>query len=100
MVTLTDTTPEAVADLLTLSSVCGVMEDAVIHAFADDDLVVPWGLDRIDQLDLPLDSSYATNNDLTGSGVDVYIMVRFLFSILVILQELNFFLADLGLELL
>ena len=75
MVTLTDTTPVAVADLLTLSSVCGVFEDAVIKAFDDSGLAgLPWGLDRIDEADLPLDGSYSAHNNLTGSGVDVYIL--------------------------
>lgn len=32
-----------------------------------------WGLDRIDQLDLPLDQEYRYNDALTGNGVDIYI---------------------------
>ncbi|MBW6498238.1 MAG: PKD domain-containing protein [Bacteroidales bacterium] len=33
---------------------------------------VPWGLDRIDQFELPLDNTY--NYNLTGNGVHVYII--------------------------
>ncbi|MDA2806225.1 S8 family peptidase [Nocardiopsis suaedae] len=33
---------------------------------------VPWGLDRIDQADLPLNGTYDT--DATGAGVDAYII--------------------------
>ncbi|MDA2813088.1 S8 family peptidase [Nocardiopsis sp. RSe5-2] len=33
---------------------------------------IPWGLDRIDQADLPLDDSYTTT--ATGAGVDAYII--------------------------
>jgi Tol biopolymer transport system component len=32
----------------------------------------PWGLDRIDQRDLPLDNSYSYTN--TGAGVNVYVI--------------------------
>ncbi|RKS05605.1 subtilisin family serine protease [Nocardiopsis sp. Huas11] len=34
--------------------------------------MVPWGLDRIDQEDLPLDGSYTTSGD--GTGTSVYVI--------------------------
>ncbi|MFE3459025.1 S8 family peptidase [Nocardiopsis aegyptia] len=34
--------------------------------------MVPWGLDRIDQEDLPLDDTYSTSGD--GSGTSVYVI--------------------------
>ena len=46
-----------------------VEEDRVVHAAA-----VTWGLDRIDERDLPLDNQYAPPNGLDGSGVDIYIL--------------------------
>ncbi|KAJ3416244.1 subtilisin-like serine protease [Chytridiales sp. JEL 0842] len=34
----------------------------------------PWGLQRISQIDLPLDGSYSYSNGSAGAGVDVYVV--------------------------
>ncbi len=43
---------------------------AVLHATQNNPPA--WGIDRIDQRDLPLDASYTYDND--GSGVNIYIL--------------------------
>jgi subtilisin family serine protease len=48
-----------------------VEEDGVVHAFPTQSNP-PWGLDRIDQRDLPLNATYVYN--ATGSGVKAYII--------------------------
>ncbi|MBQ1084429.1 MULTISPECIES: S8 family peptidase [unclassified Nocardiopsis] len=45
---------------------------AYIEQVGEATTMVPWGLDRIDQEDLPLDGSYTTESD--GSGTSVYII--------------------------
>lgn len=57
-----------------------IAQDARVAYIEEDQIVTAsttqsnatWGLDRIDQRDLPLDTKY--NYDSTGSGVDVYII--------------------------
>jgi Tol biopolymer transport system component len=48
-----------------------VEEDALVEGAAIQ-LNAPWGLDRIDQRDLPLNSSYSYAN--SGEGVNVYLI--------------------------
>ncbi|GAB3689323.1 S8 family peptidase [Nocardiopsis oceani] len=45
---------------------------AYIEQVGEAQALVPWGLDRIDQEDLPLDGSYTTDSD--GSGSSVYVL--------------------------
>ncbi|WP_017584051.1 S8 family peptidase [Nocardiopsis valliformis] len=45
---------------------------AYIEQVGEAHTLVPWGLDRIDQEDLPLDGSYTTESD--GSGTSVYVI--------------------------
>ncbi|MBO0607776.1 S8 family peptidase [Myceligenerans salitolerans] len=53
-------------------SVAYVEQNQVVHATATQAPTPSWGLDRIDQRDLPLDDSYTYPN--TGSGVTAYII--------------------------
>jgi Subtilase family/FG-GAP-like repeat/Peptidase inhibitor I9 len=57
--------------LSTESDVAYVEEDAEVFGAAIENNP-PWGLDRIDQRELPLSMSYAYAND--GSGVNVYVI--------------------------
>ena len=52
-------------------AVAYVEQDAVVQA-SDTQSPATWGLDRIDQRDLPLNNSYTYN--ATGSGVRAYII--------------------------
>ncbi|TWP52117.1 S8 family peptidase [Lentzea tibetensis] len=49
-----------------------VEQDVVVHTQATQTNPPSWGLDRIDQKNLPLNSSYSYTS--TGSGVNVYVV--------------------------
>ena len=66
------TLPTAVADRLsTLPGVVAVEPDAPV-TIGSTDSTATWGLDRLDQRDLPLSSSYTYSS--TGSGVTAYVI--------------------------
>jgi subtilisin family serine protease len=54
-------------------AVAEVVQDEVVHLDATQPSPPSWGLDRIDQADLPLDASY-TYPDSAGAGVTAYII--------------------------
>ncbi|MEG3193345.1 S8 family peptidase [Lysobacter sp. D1-1-M9] len=62
---------DALARLLADNRIAYVEEDGVVHAFATQQNAT-WGLDRSDQRDLPLSSSYTY--DTTASTVNAYII--------------------------
>src|SRR5688500_10790134 len=59
------------AELARHPSVAYVEPDQVVHAFPTQ-TPATWGLDRIDQRNLPLSNSYTYNQ--TGAGVHAYII--------------------------
>jgi subtilisin family serine protease len=61
----------AVAALARHPEVLYVEQDQTVHLVAEQ-ANAPWGLDRVDQRDLPLSTTYEYN--ATGDGVDVYII--------------------------
>jgi subtilisin family serine protease len=64
--------PDAAAEALRRNpNVASVTQDQRVRAF-DVQANPTWGLDRIDQRDLPLSNSYTYNN--TGAGVTVYVI--------------------------
>src|SRR5262249_12876032 len=52
--------------------VASVSQDGYVHTTASQTPTPSWGLDRIDQTDLPLDNTYSYNT--TGAGVHAYII--------------------------
>ncbi|XP_038071908.1 aqualysin-1-like [Patiria miniata] len=61
---------EALEYIRSLDEVEYVSEDGVAHAMGQ-----PWGLDRIDQRDLPLDQSYKTFSEFKqGAGVEIWVL--------------------------
>ena len=51
-----------------------VEEDAEVELATTQTNVPSWGLDRIDQHDLPLSTTYYYSNAQTGAGVNVYVI--------------------------
>jgi subtilisin family serine protease len=53
-------------------AIASVEPDRVVHANGTQNPTGSWGLDRLDQVDLPLDSSYTYPDD--GTGVTAYVI--------------------------
>ena len=60
------------ADLSADPAVASVEQDGYVSVAATQSPAPSWGLDRIDQRDLPLDNSYSSSSD--GAGVTAYII--------------------------
>nr|BAU20375.1 protease [Actinomadura sp. RD001933] len=65
-------TDAQLAKLRTTPGVASIEQDAVIKADATQTNPPSWGIDRIDQTNLPLSNSYTYNS--TGAGVNAYII--------------------------
>jgi hypothetical protein len=65
-------TPQAVSALARNPNVLHIEPDQVMHTTATTQNNATWGLDRIDQANLPLNGTYVY--DANGSGVNAYII--------------------------
>jgi subtilisin family serine protease len=65
-------TPAQLAALRARPDVAYVEEDAPVRLFTTQNNPISWGIDRIDDLNLPLDQSFTYTN--TGAGVTAYVL--------------------------
>ncbi len=70
--TVVHMTPQQAAQLANDPDVAYVQEDGIVHSSVTQTPVANWGLDRIDQPSLPLNSSYTYTG--TGTGITVYVL--------------------------
>lgn len=61
----------AIRNIINNPNIAYIEEDQIMRTVATQNNAT-WGLDRVDQRNLPLDTKY--NYDYTGQGVDVYIV--------------------------
>ncbi|GAX29195.1 hypothetical protein FisN_28Lu053 [Fistulifera solaris] len=71
-IAVTGITDEQYQEILQDKSVESVIPDFKLHLHTVQPNPPNWGLDRIDQANLPLDNAYEFNYD--GSGVEVYVI--------------------------
>lgn len=65
-------TPAQLAALRARPDVAYVEEDAPVRLFTTQASPISWGIDRIDDVNLPLDQTYTYTN--TGAGVTAYVL--------------------------
>lgn len=77
ILTTNETTNQAIMDIASFSAVCYVVADSTVSSSYSSWLGSSWGLDRIDQVSLPLDNTYSgawiNKKKYDGSGVAVYV---------------------------
>jgi subtilisin family serine protease len=67
-------TPDQATDLSQDPAVASVEQDGYVSIAATQSPAPSWGLDRIDQRNLPLDNAYSPSTAAAGAGVTAYII--------------------------
>ena len=82
--------PEVLEKVLALEAVKLVEPNSYLELYASQDNPINWGLDRIDQRNLPLNKKYLYS-DVAGEGVDAYIIGKRKIDFLNFFQFIHFF---------